>query len=370
MAPDPQLSSTHSDDTSRRKPRRLGLYLPWAALVIAAAGWSLAWLWMMHGTQSRLDAAAISLRKAGWTVAWDSRHVGGYPFRLDVDVTNLRVAEPSGWAATMPGLKSEAFAFAPTDWVLYAPNGLTFTRPHDGPVIVTAGALRASLNSWDETPPRISLEGDDLTFAAAPAAKPFSLTAAKNVQFYTRAGPGQQAAVFFSLDGGAARPASWVGQLAGGKPVAIRLDAIMSHTDELAGGSWPSLVAHWSAKGGDLDVASAHALTASGDTPSLDVRKGGARRSLTTQRPARGGAGSEPARRGARARGRPDRQGAGHRRRAGRRCARPAPHAPRRRGLAGSDTRGRCSASLLGAAAGARLRGAQPRRRRVSSGAP
>jgi len=272
VAPDPRLPETHSGDAARRKPRRLGLYLPWAALLIAAAGWSLAWLWMMHQTQSRLDSVAASLRRSGWTVAWDSRRAGGYPFRLDVDVTNLRLAEPSGWAVTMPALKSEAFAFAPANWVLYAPGGLTFTRPNDGPVIVTAGALRASLNSWREAPPRISLEGDDLTFVAAPGAKPFSLTGAKTLQFDTRAGPDQQAAVFFSLDGGAARPDSWVGQLAGGKPVAIRLDAIMSHTDELEGDSWPRLVAHWSAKGGDLDVRQ---LTLTAGDASLDVRKGG-----------------------------------------------------------------------------------------------
>jgi hypothetical protein len=272
VAPDPRSPETHSDDVPRRKPRRLGLYAPWAALVIAAAAWSLAWLWMMHATQSRLDATAASLRKAGWTVAWDSRSVGGYPFRLDVDVTNLRLAEPSGWAVAMPALKSEAFAFAPTNWVFYAPTGLTFTRPNDGPVIVAAGALRASLNSWDEHPPRISLEGEDLTFAAAPGAKPFSLTSAKTLQFYTRAGPEKQAALFFSLDGGAARPESWVGQLAGGKPVAIRLDAIMSHTDDLRGDSWPRLIAHWSAKGGDLDV---HQLTLTAGDAALDVRKGG-----------------------------------------------------------------------------------------------
>ncbi len=272
MAPDPRLPETHSGDAARRKPRRLGLYLPWAALIIAATGWSLAWLWMMHETQSRLDTDAAALRKAGWVVAWDSRHVGGYPFRLDVDFTNLRLAEPSGWAVALPALKSEAFAFAPTNWVFYAPGGLAFTRPGDGPVLVTAGALRASLNSWDEAPPRISLEGDDLTFAAAPGAKPFSLTGAKNVQFYTRAGPDRQSALFFSLDGGAARPDSWVGQLAGGKPVAIRLDAIMSHTDDLQGDSWPRLIAHWSAKGGDLDVRQ---LTLTAGDASLDVRKGG-----------------------------------------------------------------------------------------------
>ena len=271
MAPDPQPTPTHSAAAAGRKPRRLGLWLPWTALALFAAGWSLAWLWLVHETQSRLDAGAVALRQAGWTVTWGGRHVGGYPFRLDVDFTDLRLADPSGWAVALPALKSEAFAFAPTNWVLYVPGGLSFTRPDGGPVNVTAGALRASINTWNETPPRISLEGDDLAFAAAPGAKPFSLTSAKSLQFYTRAGPGQQAALFFSLDGGAALPGSWVGQIANGRPVAVKLDGIISHTDDLHGASWRGLIAHWSARGGTFDV---HQLTLTAGDAALDARKG------------------------------------------------------------------------------------------------
>jgi hypothetical protein len=226
----------------------------------------------MSQTQSRLDAGAAALRRAGWSVAWDSRHVGGYPFRLDVDVANLRLADPSGWAVALPALKSEAFAFAPANWVFYAPSGLTFSRPDGGPVNVTAGTLRGSINGWEQAPPRISLEADDLAFAAAPGAKPFSLTSAKTLQFYTRAGPSQQAALFFSVDGGVARPGGWVDQIAGGKPVAIRLDGIISHTDALRGASWRELIRDWSAKGGSFDV---HQLTLSAGDTGLEARKGG-----------------------------------------------------------------------------------------------
>ena len=272
LQPPPQSPQTHNDAARRRKPRRLGLYLPWGALVIFAAGWSLAWLWMMGQTQNRLDAGAAALRKAGWAVAWDSRHVGGYPFRLDVDFAGLRLADPSGWALALPALKSEAFAFAPANWVFYVPNGLTFSRPDGGPVNVTAGTLRASINTWDEAPPRISLEGDDLTFAAAPGARPFSLTSAKSLQFYTRAGPDRQAALFLSVDGAAALPRSWVGQIADGKAAAVKLDGIISHSDQLRGESWRELIAHWSARGGTFDV---HQLTLTAGDAVLDARKGG-----------------------------------------------------------------------------------------------
>jgi hypothetical protein len=138
--------------------------------------------------------------------------------------------------------------------------------------VVSASALRASVNSWEEAPPRISLEGDDLTFAAAPGAKPFSLTSAKSLQFYARAGPDRQAALFFSLDGGVARPDGWVGQIAGGKPVALKFDAVINHAGDLQGASWPGLVARWSAAGGAFDV---HQLTLTAGDASLDARKGG-----------------------------------------------------------------------------------------------
>ena len=272
MTPEPNRTETHSAEVPRRKPRRLGLYVPWGILLAAAAIWSLAWVWMMGEAQRRLDAGAASLRTAGWTVAWRQRHVGGYPFRLDVDFSDLKLADPSGWAVAMPSLKSEAFAFAPTDWVMFVPDGLTFSRPDGGPVNVTASPLRASLNAWNETPPRISVEGSDLTFAAAPGAKPFSLASAKEVQFYVRAGPRMQAAVFFSLEGGQALPGGWVGQIAGGKPVAIKLDGVLSHTDDLRGATWRGLVSHWSDEGGTFDV---HQLTLTAGDSTLSAQGGG-----------------------------------------------------------------------------------------------
>jgi hypothetical protein len=156
--------------------------------------------------------------------------------------------------------------------VMFAPDGLTFNRPDGGPVNVTASPLRASLNSWNEVPPRISVEGANLTFAAAPGAKPFSLASAKGVQFYVRAGPDRQAAVFFRIDGGQALPGGWLGQIAGVKPVAVKLDGILSHTGELQGKTWRALVSHWSAMGGTFDV---HQLALTAGDAALDAHGGG-----------------------------------------------------------------------------------------------
>ena len=67
----------------------------------------------------------------------------------------------------LPSLKAEAYVFAPTHWVVAAPDGLTFTRPAGGPVTVTARLLRASVNGWDESAAATSRwQGDDLTLDA------------------------------------------------------------------------------------------------------------------------------------------------------------------------------------------------------------
>jgi hypothetical protein len=218
-----------------------------------AAAWSLGWLLMMRETERRLDAGAAGLRRAGWVAAWDARHVGGYPFRLDVDFVGLRIADPSGRAFATRSLKAEAYAFAPQHWVFYAPSGLGFARPNAGAVGVEARVFRGSVDT-SEAFPRLSLEGEDLAFAPAPGAKPFALAKAANLQVYTRAASGDQEAVFVSLAGGLATPDGGLRGVSGAGPMSLKLDGVLSHTKHLRGCDWRDTITRWSAHGGTFDV--------------------------------------------------------------------------------------------------------------------
>lgn len=262
---------THTVPQAGRKPRRLGLYLPWVLALTLVIAWCLAWLWLANETSQRIEAGAAGLRSSGWQVSWSARRVYGFPFRLDADFTDLKLADPSGWAVALPQAKAEAYAFAPTRWIVAAPGGLTFTRPAGGAVNVTARVLRASINSWDKRPPSISLEAADMTLAPAPGAKPFWLTSAKSLQFDTRAGPDDQGAVFLSLEGGAVAPQGWMGQIARGGPVNIALDGIVFRAGTMTGVDWREALRNWTHSGGGLDVRQL-SLTA-GDA-SLDARRG------------------------------------------------------------------------------------------------
>jgi hypothetical protein len=244
-------------DPSRSRKFRLGLYLPFVLLALAIAVWSVVWVWARGQIQARMDAGAADLAKAGYQLTWKDRVVGGYPFRMDVTLTDARLHEPSGWALEAPRIEGEAFMHAPTHWLIAAPDGITFVRPIGGPVAVKGQLIRASLSHPDAHPPSFSFEGVKLTFAPQPGAQPFALSAADRVEFHLRAGPDDQGGVFARLDNGKARLSGLFARVAGDKPISIIWNSTLSKMNAFTGPDWPSAVRHWSDAGGSMTVREA-----------------------------------------------------------------------------------------------------------------
>ncbi len=262
---------TLPDPQSPRKVRRRGLYAPYLIALVLAAGWSGAWFWVRAKAEREMDAGRERLVAAGYPVSWQSRRIDGFPFRLDLHLTGFRLGEPSGWAIAIPRLEAEAYAYSPDHWMLVAPDGVTFTRPRDGGVAVQARVLRASLSHLTEYPPRLSVEGGDLTFAAAPGARPYFITAAKGLNLHLKAGPNDQGAVYVGLDQANAQLSGLMARIAQGKPIAITADAIFSKAGQFQGRDWPSAVQGWSAAGGAFQVRQ---LTVAAGESILDARSG------------------------------------------------------------------------------------------------
>ena len=158
------------DNRSARKPRRLGLIIPWALAGLFIVAWSVGWLWLKGETEGRMDATRASLTQTGWRLDWSSRTVSGFPFRLNVDLTNARWGETSGWSVAAPVLKAQAYISTPTHWTLVAPEGVVLISSQGDSVTVTARALRASLSELDRPPARMSVEA--LGLRVEPAASP------------------------------------------------------------------------------------------------------------------------------------------------------------------------------------------------------
>jgi hypothetical protein len=254
MPAPPPLETTLPDPPRPRKPRRVGLYAPFVLLIIGAAAWSAGWLWLKGRVERGMDEASTGLAASGYEIGWSQRRVYGYPFRIDVDLTDFRAREPGGWAIAAPALKLEAYAFAPDHWLAAAPSGITFTRPLGGPVAVRARVLRASLSHPGGRPPWISVEGLDLAFTPAAGARPFFLTEAKELHLHLRSGGTDQAALYAEVTGAKARLTGLFGRIAEGKPVSLAAQAMLSHASALHGADWPSAVRAWTAAGGAADV--------------------------------------------------------------------------------------------------------------------
>src|SRR5689334_4624738 len=116
------------EQASGGKHSRLGLYLPFAIALVAIVAWSAAWVMARRQVETRLDAAVADLSRAGYQLTWKERKLGGYPFRLDVTLTEVGVREPSGWGLQAPRIEAEAYMHAPGHWIIAAPESLTFVR--------------------------------------------------------------------------------------------------------------------------------------------------------------------------------------------------------------------------------------------------
>lgn len=245
------------DPTAPRKLSRLGLYIPFALMAAFGVAWSVGWVWARGEVTTRMDASVAALRAAGYEAAWERREIGGYPFRLNVTLTQARIADRSGWALEAPRIEAQAFLHAPTSWVIAAPDTLTFVRPIGGPVRVRGKLIRASLSRLTSRPPNLSFEGVDLTFEPAAGAQPFGLTAAERVEFHVRRAPkdvGDEAGVWLSVKNGKARLSGLLGRIAADKPVSIEWDGRLSNITAFQGRDWADAVRRWTAAGGQMTV--------------------------------------------------------------------------------------------------------------------
>lgn len=245
------------DPAHDRKHSRWGLIIPFAIAGLVIIGWTGFWIYGRAETARQIDANVERLRSAGYDISWAERRITGYPFRLNVSMTNAVVREPSGWAFAAPQLEGQAFMHGLTSWVLATPQGLTFTRPDRGPVEVKGEVIHASVTGLDRPMPNISFEGSKLAFTPAAGAQPFFLTAADKVQFHLRPGPSDQAAIFLKVDAGKAQLSGLFARMAGDRPISIVWESVISRASAFQGDSWPRAVAAWTLAGGRMTVRQA-----------------------------------------------------------------------------------------------------------------
>lgn len=243
---------------------RKALYIPFALALIAVIALSFGWFRLRDAAETRMDAAVTELRAEGYALSWDERSFGGFPFRLDVNLTGFRIAEPSGWAVEAPRLRAEAFVYSSGHWVAVAPDGAVLQRPQGGPLAIEGKALRASLADLDDHTPRVAVEGADLTFSPGDGASDFPIRSLKRLNLHLRPGPDDQAAVLFRADEARADLPGMLGALGRDRPVTINIELIFSQMSAMRGDGWEAMARDWSASGGEMTVQNASLETGGG----------------------------------------------------------------------------------------------------------
>ena len=272
---------TLPDTPAARKPRRLGLIIPWALAGVLVIVWSGGWFWLKGETIRKMDAARAQAAQAGWRLDWTSRKLSGFPFRLNVDLTDARWGDSAGWSVTAPVLNAQAYVSRTDSWMLLAPEGVVVSRASFGPVVVKAEVLRGSVSDLGRRPPRISVEAMGLRLDALTGSQPIGMSAAREFHFHTRAGPADQGAFYVEVD-----------QATGGtgtNPENTILDAIYNHASALQGRNISSAVQAWKRAGGSLNFRQTVAPPGSmvADLP-IESRWGGKGWTLFPTRPPAG----------------------------------------------------------------------------------
>ena len=237
-----------------RQPRRFGLYAPFAILLVGVTIWSIIWFWSRGEIFRQMDAEKAALARAGYDLGWGSRNVGGYPFRLDLDLGDVSLRAPGGWRLATGAVSAETAVLAPGHWVMQFPGDVTITGRDGAAVSVRSKILRASFSDADAHPPRISVEGIGMTVDGPAAANPLFFTSADEFHLHTKAGPDDQGAAYIEVDRGRAPLTGLLARIADGKPVTLIFDTIFSHAGSLTGPDWRSAGDAWRIAGGRFNV--------------------------------------------------------------------------------------------------------------------
>jgi hypothetical protein len=237
---------------ARKPPSPFWLWAPYVLAALAFAGWSAFWFEVRAQVASAMDQASAQARQQGFDLGWKDRTIGGYPFRIDVVLTQPEVGEPSGWRLAAPQIKAVANAFDLNHWVIAASQGVTLTRPNAGATAIAGDVLRMSWVGQGAAAPRIVVEGLKLTFTPQPGANPFPLASADRAVFYTRPQPDDQVEARLFLDGALASPASRLEVVTGRFPMALMWQGGLSHLTAFRGANAPAAARAWSTAGGAL----------------------------------------------------------------------------------------------------------------------
>jgi hypothetical protein len=145
--------------TSPSKPRRLGLYIPWALFALFCAGWSGYWFMAKEQALRTLDAQVARANAAGLEASYDSVRASGFPLRLTLTIERLRVTPLPLWSLAANEVAVSVNLSNPRHLIIGLGNELGWISPSGVNHIMQAKQAQLSVRlSGDGRLVRVSLD--------------------------------------------------------------------------------------------------------------------------------------------------------------------------------------------------------------------
>lgn len=256
MDQDPARQDGTADAPPRAVRRsRLGLFLPFTLLLIAAVAWSAGWFWIRGRAGQEIDGWLAREATAGRTWTCQDRSLTGYPFRIELRCTGLTLDRSDGRFRLGP-LTAVAQVYQPR-LVLFETPGPFHVEQGDLTGDATWSNLRGSFHGAAEGFTRASLvvDGPKVTVAGAEA-EPI-LVSGRHLELHARPTPGRaeaEGAVDVSLQfaqGSVPRLDALTGNA---DPADLSLDLTLSQAAILRTGTVARELERWRRAGGSLDL--------------------------------------------------------------------------------------------------------------------
>lgn len=233
-----------------RYSSRFWLYAPISLFLLLAVAVMIHWRITADVFEKRLTALKGREAVPGVTLDWDSMQVGGFPFRLDADFTNLRIRGdgahgPFAWASEKFALHALTYGRKTTVYEAAGRQALSWTGSNGKPrhISFLPGAMRGSSTTGAQGLSRFDLDIMNLGDSA------FTID---RFQFHMRRDPnGQDLDLMFKTEGL---------QTLGLKLGSLQFYATLSQANALApllkgAMSWPDAAAKWRAQGGGAKLS-------------------------------------------------------------------------------------------------------------------
>lgn len=151
-----------SPQEEKKRPSRLGLYLPFGALCLLVAGWCAFWFFTAEAANRVIDGALIreSSRGRDWTCP--NRQLGGFPFRIEIRCDAPRVALKRGDGrveqASLGAISLHARILSPRHFIALATPPFRLREDTPEPLIVGWDSARMSFEAGQASLTEASVE--------------------------------------------------------------------------------------------------------------------------------------------------------------------------------------------------------------------